>query len=130
MKLLLDTHIFLWFLAGDASLSKDFRDAIEDVNNKSFLSAASVWEVVIKCQAGKLLLPSNPETYLPQERDANGIESLPIEEADFEHLAALPPLHRDPFDRVILAQAVRHDLKILTVDKAIRAYGLQLYASP
>jgi PIN domain nuclease of toxin-antitoxin system len=130
MRLLLDTHVFLWFIAGDHQLPKSFRGAIEDLANEKFLSVASIWEAVIKCQTGKLHFPAPPETYLPQQRDANGIQPLPIEEAALLHLGKLPPLHRDPFDRILIAQAIQHNLQILTVDSAVRSYGLQLFSTP
>lgn len=122
MRLLLDTHVFLWYVSGDARLPRRFTDAIRAPANEVYLSAASVWEAVIKFAVGKLPLPSPPADYLPRQRVAHQIASLPIEEADMAHLAALPPLHRDPFDRLLVAQALRHGLTILTIDAAVRAY--------
>ena len=87
---------------------------------------ASVWEAVIKYGIGKLPLPAPPETYLPRQRALHLIASLPIEETTFAHLAKLPPLHRDPFDRVLIAQALQHDLTIATADHAVRAYPVKL----
>lgn len=127
MRLLLDTHIFLWYISGDARLPIPFRDAIRDPANEVFLSVASVWEAVIKYALGKLPLPEAPAVYLPEQREAHKIVSLPIEEAVFTHLATLPPLHRDPFDRVMIAQAMHHGLTLVTVDDAIRAYAVSLF---
>ncbi|MEG4577909.1 type II toxin-antitoxin system VapC family toxin [Microcoleus sp. N3A4] len=76
MKILLDTHIFLWFISGDAQLSTDVRDAIRDPDNQVYLSAVSVWEAIVKYQLGKLPLPEHPETYLPKQRDLHQIVSL------------------------------------------------------
>jgi PIN domain nuclease of toxin-antitoxin system len=85
-----------------------------------------VWEAVIKHALGKLPLPEAPAEYLPRQREAHQIGTLPIEEAVFVHLAALPPLHRDPFDRLMIAQALQHGLTLATVDDAVRAYPVPL----
>ncbi|HVW36958.1 MAG TPA: type II toxin-antitoxin system VapC family toxin [Pirellulales bacterium] len=108
MRLLLDTHVFLWYITADAKLPDAFRSAIQDSANEAYLSVASIWEVVIKCGLGKLSLPGPPADYLPQQRVAHSIASLPIDEGAMSHLAGLPPLHRDPFDRLLVAQALQH----------------------
>ena len=126
MRLLLDTHVFLWYVAGDPLLPAAFRAAIQDPANEAYLSVASVWEAVIKYGLGKLPLPAPPETYLPHQRARHFIASLLIDETTFVHLAKLPPLHRDPFDRVLIAQALQHDLIIATVDQTVRAYPVKL----
>jgi PIN domain nuclease of toxin-antitoxin system len=126
MKLLLDTHIFLWYILADPQLPTSYRDAIRDPANAVYLSVAFVWEAVIKHGLGKLPLPAPPALYLPQQRQAHQIASLPIEEATLVHLSALPLLHRDPFDRILIAQALHHGLTIITVDDAVRAYPAPL----
>jgi PIN domain nuclease of toxin-antitoxin system len=126
MKLLLDTHVFLWYITADPKLPAAFRAAIQDPANEVYLSVASVWEAVIKLQLGKLPLPTPPADYLPRQRSAHGIASLPIEERAMADLASLPPLHRDPFDRLLIAQAIQHRLSIATVDPAISAYPVAL----
>ena len=126
MRLLLDTHIFLWYITADLSLPAAFRAAIQDPANEVFLSVASVWEAVIKYGLGKLPLPAAPEQFLPSQRDLHQIASLPIEEGAMNHLARLPPLHRDPFDRILVSQALQHDLTMVTVDDAIKAYPVKL----
>ncbi|OAI55119.1 twitching motility protein PilT [Planctomycetaceae bacterium SCGC AG-212-F19] len=123
MRLLLDTHIFLWYITADPLLPDALRDAIRDPANEVYLSVASVWEAVIKHALGKLPLPRPPAEYLPQQRDVHRIASLPIDEGAFVHLASLPPLHRDPFDRLLLAQALQHGLTLVTVDDAVRVYS-------
>lgn len=129
MRLLLDTHIFLWYITADPQLPAPFHIAIQDPANEVFLSAVSVWEAVIKYSLGKLSLPGPPEDYFVRQRQRHGVASLPIEEAAMIHLARLPLLHRDPFDRMLLAQALQHDLTIVTVDGAVRAYpGVKLLA--
>ena len=124
MRLLLDTHVFLWYITGDANLSDSHKNAIQDPANEVYLSVASVWEAVIKHQIGKLSLPADPATFIPQQRDAHSIAPLPIAETAMPHLAALPMLHRDPFDRMIVAQALELGLTLVTVDPAVLAYSV------
>ena len=124
MKLLLDTHIFLWFISGDSRLSVSFRDAIRNPDNEVYLSVVSVWEAIIKYQLGKLPLPESPETYLPKQRARHLIASLPVDEESVSQLVKLPALHRDPFDRLLICQALQHELVIVTADSAIMAYSI------
>ena len=126
MRLLLDTHVFLWYICADPPLPVALRDAIRDPGNDVYLSVASVWEAVIKYALGKLPLPEAPATYLPRQRQAHQIETLPVEEGTFAYLAGLPPLHRDPFDRILVAQALQNRLTIATVDHELRAYAVSL----
>lgn len=126
MKILLDTHVFLWHLSDDPRLPAPFLDAILDSANDIYLSAASVWEAVVKYRTGKLPLPGPPEIFLPTERRAHRIASLAIDEETMPHLAALPLLHRDRFDRILVAQALQHGLAIATVDVDIAAYPVPL----
>jgi PIN domain nuclease of toxin-antitoxin system len=126
MRLLLDTHVFLWYITADPKLPAPFRVAIQDPGNEVFLSAVSVWEAVIKCGLGKLPLPNAPAEYLPQQRAAHGISPLPVDEGAMSHLTGLAPLHRDPFDRLLIAQAIQHGLTIATVDPDIAAYPVSL----
>ena len=126
MKLLLDTHIFLWFISGDTQLSQKVRDAIRDSDNEVYLSAISVWEVIVKYQLGKLSLPESPEIYLPKQRDLHQIASLTFDETSVIQLAKLPPLHRDPFDRILIAQAITNSLTLVSCDAAFTAYPIQL----
>ena len=127
MKLLLDTHIFLWFISGDTKLRPDLRDAIQDVTNEVYFSVASVWEAVIKSQLGKLPLPQPAELYLPEQRVRHRIASLEIDEATVVELAQLPSIHRDPFDRILIAQARRHGMKLSTVDPIVQSYPVDLF---
>ena len=122
MKLLLDTHIFLWFISADTQLPQKVRDATRDSDNEVYLSAISVWEVIVKYQLGKFSLPESPEIYLPKQRDLHQISSLPFNETSVIQLAKLPPLHRDPLDRMLVCQALQHNLTIATVDPIVRAY--------
>jgi PIN domain nuclease of toxin-antitoxin system len=122
MRLLLDTHIFLWHLTGAKALPGHLRDAIRDPANAVFLSPVSLWEALVKYRLGKLPLPASPEIYLPEQRRRHRIETLPLDEPSVARLAGLPDLHRDPFDRMLVCQALEHGLTLATVDPAVRAY--------
>ena len=122
MKLLLDTHIFLWFISGDKRLPEAMRDSIRDFDNEVYLSVVSLWEAIIKYQLGKLPLPKPPENYLPIQRELHQISSLSLDEASVSQLANLPPIHRDPFDRMLICQAIKYGLTIVTVDNVICNY--------
>jgi PIN domain nuclease of toxin-antitoxin system len=116
--LLLDTHAFLWWCADDARLPEVERQAIRDGANDVFLSAASVWEMAIKQKLGRLQVPEPASAVVARL----GIARLPV---TFEHAEAtvvLPPLHRDPFDRLLVAQAKIEGLTVVTRDPAIRSY--------
>jgi PIN domain nuclease of toxin-antitoxin system len=122
MRRLLDTHIFLWFISGDARLPEDWRERIRDADNEVYLSVVSLWEAVVKHRLGKLPLPHPPETYLPTQRARHQIASLSLDETSVRHLAMLPAVHRDPFDRMLVCQALEHGLSIVTVDPVFGAY--------
>ena len=122
MRLLLDTHIFLWFISGDARLPTDWRESIRDADNEVYLSVVSLWEAVVKYRLGKLPLPHPPESYLPTQRARHQIASLSLDEASVCHLAILPSVHRDPFDRMLVCQALEHGLSMVTVDPVFGAY--------
>ena len=98
------------------------QESIRKPDNAVYLSVVSLWEALVKYQIGKLPLPQSPEGYLPLQRERHQIASLPLDEASIKHLANLPPLHRDPFDRILICQALEHDMIIVTVDDAIRSY--------
>ncbi|MFM8497251.1 MAG: type II toxin-antitoxin system VapC family toxin [Planctomycetia bacterium] len=125
MKLLVDTHAFLWFLTDAPSLSATAREAIASADNHVVLSAASAWEVTVKYALGKLPLPDEPDRYLPAMRKRAGIELLPIGEAEVCQVHKLPPIHRDPFDRILVAQATVHGLVIVTDDATIGRYPVR-----
>ena len=124
MKLLLDTHIFLWCISGDKKLAGSAKDTIRNPANEVYLSVVSLWEAIIKYRLGKLPLPQSPDTYLPKERERHMISSMFLDEASVMRLAQLPPLHGDPFDRMLICQAIEHNLTVVTVDPAIRAYSV------
>lgn len=124
MKLLLDTHIFLWYITADARLSALFRDAIREPGNQVFLSVASLWETIIKYKLGKLPLPQSSEIYIPKQRRQHQIKRLLLHENAVKELAKLPILHRDSFDRILICQTLANDLMILTVDPQIQSYNV------
>lgn len=126
MKVLLDTHVFLWYISGDRRLPASTRDAIRDRGNEAYLSVVSVWEAVVKHHLGKLPLPEPAERYLPAQRERHEISSLPLEESSVARLGSLPSLHRDPFDRMLVCQALQHGLVIATADEAVRAYPVAI----
>jgi PIN domain nuclease of toxin-antitoxin system len=118
VRLLLDTHVFLWWLADDDRLKKAEREAIRNPENDVYLSAASIWEIVIKQGLGRLRVPESASVAARRL----GLQPLPI---TFEHAEAtesLPPLHGDPFDRILVAQARTETLTLVSYDTAIRAY--------
>ena len=126
MKLLLDTHIFLWYISKDERLPAALRDAIRNLENQVFFSVVSLWETIVKYQLGKLPLPHPPETYLPEQRKKHQIASLDLDEASISHLTDLPQIHRDPFDRILICQAQEHSLILVTVDEQISQYPVQV----
>ena len=127
MRFLLDTCTFLW-IAGDApELSAAARKRFEDPDHDFFLSAVSAWEIAIKHSLGSLPLPDRPERFIPEARTKHGVEALPLEEESALHLARLPALHRDPFDRMLVCQGILHGLVILTPDPLISQYPVPTY---
>lgn len=121
MNLLLDTHIALWWLADDPALSTVFRDHIGDSNNLVFVSAATVWEVSVKSSIGKLDVD---ESWLDALR-ADEMQPLPISWNHADRVRQLPAIHRDPFDRLLIAQALEEHLVLVTADKTIPQYPVR-----
>ena len=126
MKLLLDTHIFLWYITKDKRLPKTLLNNIRNIDNQVFLSVVSLWEAIIKCRIGKLSFPQPPETYLPTQRTKHQIAGLDLDEASVSHLPSLPDIHRDPFDRILICQAIEHGMVLITVDKKLKQYPIQI----
>ena len=126
MNLLLDTHTFLWFVNDDPRLSNHLKDLIENENNIRYLSIASLWEMSIKYNLGKLTLAPSYEEFVEQEIITSSINLLNIE---LEHLkinATLPFHHRDPFDRLIIAQSMAENIPVITVDSVFNKYSIIL----
>lgn len=124
MKYLLDTHTLLWFLTGDKKLSAKARGLMENSRNAKFLSIVSLWEIAIKVSLGKLVLDKPFERLFPDQLHFNRIELLDITVDSLIKLATLPFHHRDPFDRLIIAQALVEGLPIIGADGAFDAYGI------
>ncbi len=125
VRLLLDTCTFLWIVGGAKDLSPQARQAFADPANEAFLSAASAWEIAVKHRLGRLPLPNPPDAFVPAQRTAHGLESLAVDEESALHVAKLPDLHRDPFDRMLVAQAIVGGLVLLTPDDHIRQYPVR-----
>lgn len=123
MRVLLDTHAFLWWITDDPQLSAHARRIIGDGRNELLLSAASGWEIATKVRLGKLELPDNLESFVLEQMTLNAIESLPIRTHHALHVHTLPDYHRDPFDRLIVSQAQLENLPILTADPRIAQYA-------
>lgn len=124
MRLLLDSHALLWFCEGSASLSVPARAAIQDAQNEKFVSHATAWELAIKLSLGKLKLAVPYEDFFPGMLAANGLQFLATDLHHYRELLELPFHHRDPFDRLIIAQAKAESLTVITSDAQFRAYGV------
>ena len=122
MKLLLDSCTFLWIAGGVRPIPPRVAAAYQSPGNEVFLSTASSWEMAVKYADGRLALPAPPQALIPSERERLGVVALPIDEESALHIAKLPPLHRDPFDRMLVAQAIVHGMTILTPDPFIAQY--------
>ncbi len=126
MRLLLDTCTFLWLYTDHDKVSKAAAAAFLHPENERFLSAVSAWEIATKYSLGKLPLPRTPEYYIAEAREKSGVESLPLDEESAFQSARLPRIHRDPFDRMLVAQAMVHGLVIVTSDEEIARYGVRV----
>lgn len=125
MRLLLDTHAFLWFVGGNPRLSSAARSAIEDLVNVRLLSAASVWEIAIKVSLGKLSLNVPFGDLFPGQLWSSAIELLPVRPEHAAAIIELPFHHRDPFDRMIVAQTQAEGAILVSADPTLDAYGVQ-----
>lgn len=126
MRALLDTHAFLWWLTDSPELSQSARSAIGDSTNELYLSAASGWEIVIKAKLGRLEIAGDPEKLIPEQMALNAIDGLPVQMSHALHVFQLPDLHRDPFDRILIAQCQVEEIPIITKDPAISQYDVEI----
>jgi PIN domain nuclease of toxin-antitoxin system len=126
VRLLLDSHTFLWWVRDDPALSSRARAAIAHDDNECFLSHASVWEMAIKASLGKLRLPAPVERFVVEQCEANGFRLLSITLAHIASVESLPFHHRDPFDRLLLAQARHEEMTLVSRDPSLKAYGIML----
>ena len=122
MRLLVDTHVLLWAIAEPERIPASIRDRLESSDNEVFFSAASIWEVAIKQQIGRLHLPVTPED-LAKAAVRMGFEELPVTAAHAAGVSRLPLHHRDPFDRLLVSQAIHEPARFLTVDQALSLYS-------
>lgn len=127
MRLLLDTCSFLWLIAEPERLTPRARAALEEPEHEVFLSAASVWECALKHRHGRLPLPGDPARFLVEQRIAHGIAALPIDEDALGQIGKLPDHHRDPFDRILVCQAIVGGMSLVTPDEAIARYPVPIY---
>ncbi|WP_457637346.1 type II toxin-antitoxin system VapC family toxin [Oceanithermus sp.] len=125
-RLLLDTHAFLWWIADDPHLSPAAREAIADGANEVYLSAVSVWELVIKMSLGRLELPEDTESFLARQLQQNGFRPLAMTLPHALAVRRLPSLHKDPFDRMLVAQARHEGLELVSGDEAVRRYPISV----
>ena len=125
MKLLLDTCTFLWLTKGSKELSQNAIEAFTDPKNAVYLSAVSAWEINVTYRFGKLFLPLAPDQFIPKERKRHLVAPLDLTEQGTLHLCKLPATHKDPFDRMLICQAIEHSLTILTPDPLIVQYPIR-----
>jgi len=129
MKLLLDTHSWLWWIAEPHRLSDEAQNLIRDSGNEVYLSVASCWEIAIKWGNGKLTLPAEPEIFIPARLRRDNISVLRVELHHALRVGHLPPHHKDPFDRMIIAQGQTEAMPILTADSQFSQYEVQIIAA-
>lgn len=125
MNILLDTCTFLWIVSGSAELSDTARSLFVDPDNEVYLSVASAWEIIVKHKLGKLPLPEPPHEFIKKWRTRHNIAPLPLDEPAVLQLSRLPDYHRDPFDRILVCQAIAGGLVILTPDSRITKYPVR-----
>ena len=128
MKVLLDTQTWLWLQDRVGRFSDSTLEILQDLDTDRILSMASVWELSIKFALGKLRLPEAPDRYVPDRLALSMTRILPIELRHAVHVAQLPPHHRDPFDRMLVAQALIERMPVLTADRRFTAYGVEVLA--
>ncbi|MEI6126833.1 MAG: type II toxin-antitoxin system VapC family toxin [Pseudomonadota bacterium] len=126
MRALLDTNCFLWFITDCEKLSSSARSFITDLDNTLSLSAASLWEIAVKVTIGKLELLRPFDQLIPEQLTVNAIDILPIETSHLSRMISLPFHHRDPFDRLIIAQALTEDISLISSDTAFHKYDVKL----
>lgn len=124
MRLLLDTHVLLWFVSDPGKLRSEAREIIEDGSNDIFVSVVTAWEVAIKQSVGKLDLPEPAETWVPKVLKASGLEVLDVDLRSTLRTRGLPWHHRDPFDRLLVAQALEHGFTLCSRDARLEAYAV------
>lgn len=122
MRLLLDTQAFIWAIAAPERLSERARLAMHDEVNEVFVSAATAWEIAIKARTGRIGVAGDPQFFVPEQMKANGFSPLPVTISHALKVGDLPMIHKDPFDRLLVAQASVEDLGLVTADPQVRKY--------
>ncbi|MEO6050984.1 MAG: type II toxin-antitoxin system VapC family toxin [Pyrinomonadaceae bacterium] len=125
MKLLLDTHTLLWFIGGSPNLSSSARSLIEDGSNEKFVSIVSIWETAIKVSIGKMTLAAPFDDLFPHQLQINGFELISVKVEHTSVITTLPFHHRDPFDRLLTAQAMAESMALVSIDRVFDAYGVK-----
>ena len=125
MRYLLDTHTFLWMAGDPTNLSQSVRGIVLEKNNKLHLSAASAWEIALLQQINRVELPDEPQRFIPEAMQRLNVLPLPIGFSTAISAAMLPLIHRDPFDRIIIAEAIKEKMTILTKDNKFSDYGVE-----
>ena len=126
MKILVDTQIFLWAITDDRRLSSKYRSIYLDRTSQLYLSVASIWEIVIKSGLNKLPLPKPASSYILRQMEKNRLDMLSVRASHLTELESLPPFHRDPFDRLMVAQASAEGMPILSADPAFQQYPVNI----
>jgi PIN domain nuclease of toxin-antitoxin system len=126
MRLLLDTHIFLWRLTGDIRLLPSTESLIDDPSNSLFFSSISAFEILLKASNGKLKLPTDPATFIENGLRANQIAPLPLQMKHTYEITKLPMIHRDPFDRLLIATAIAEGMTLVTADATLQTYPVAI----
>ena len=127
MKYLLDTHIFIWWITDNPKLSPNIRSVVSDDGNELYLSTASIWEMMIKSKLQKLQLTDDPKTFIKEQVKINSINILDVKMEHSLETYELPDIHKDPFDRILIAQAKIEKLTIITTDSYIVEYDVNTY---
>jgi PIN domain nuclease of toxin-antitoxin system len=130
MKLLLDTCVLLWLMMDSRKISPTMREVLANPMNQRYLSAVSVWEITVKWQNGKLNLPVRPAEFIEESKKRGRIRPLPLEDAAILQLPKLPKVHTDPFDRMLICQAIESGMTFVTPDASIREYPIKILWLP
>jgi len=126
LNYLLDTHIFLWYINGDIRLIDKYKRIIEDNRNEIFISVISFWEIIIKSKLGKIEIPSPVSSYLNEKRKLHQIDIIDFESTSLPYLEELQAIHKDPFDRLLICQAMHYELILITDDALILKYPVKV----
>jgi PIN domain nuclease of toxin-antitoxin system len=126
MRILLDTCTFLWLILDTEELTEKVKDLFADSDNEVFLSVVSTWEITVKYAIGRLDLPEEPRFYIPEQRERHRVRSLPLDEPASLQVSTLPKIHSDPFDRMLISQAMIHGLTILSPDDMMKKYPVRI----